>query len=413
MPGQAKHTAAVSLGIMGAGFLATFPMAGWGGALLHGGFEAGLVGGLADWFAVTALFRHPLGIPIPHTALLPRNRDKVVRSLIQAIETELLTKESIVTKTTEFKIGERLLGLLETHRAEAAGVAVRVSEFLLERLPMERIVPMLSRAIGAQLRELDTVGLLRKVSEEALARGYEEKALLFLVDKAGGFVAREETRRQLGIMGSAALHNLQVGGLMGFAVNAFVSFMDEDKLGGMLQNAILGTLADMQAREDHPLREMLLETMRDTLRRLPDQPSVVSELDGWKERLADGGAIEGWLGPWLETQRERALAFVREPRFAEAYVQPAITGLLDSLRANPQLIETFQTWVQERISDFVERNHWKIGKLVQENIDKLDNESLIRMMEDKIGGDLQWIRVNGAVCGFLIGLVLEGVNLLA
>lgn len=413
MPGQAKHTAAISLGVMGAGFLATFPMGGWGGALLHGGFEAGLVGGLADWFAVTALFRHPLGIPIPHTALLPRNRDKVVRSLIQAIETELLTKESIVTKTAEFKIGERLLDLLETHREDAAAVAIRVSEYALERLPMDRIVPLLARVLGSKLRELDTAGLLRKISDEALARGYEEKTLLFLMDKAGGLAAREETRRQLGIMGAAALQNLQVGGLMGFAVNAFISFMDEEKLGGMLQNAILGTLAEMQAREDHPLREMLLEAMRNTLRKLPEQPGVLAEIDGWKERLADGGAIESYLGIWMEELREKALDVVRGPRFSEDYVQPAISGLLASLRANPQLVDTFQGWVQERIAGFVERNHWKIGKLVKENIDKLDNESLIKMMEEKIGGDLQWIRVNGAVCGFLIGLALEGINLLA
>ncbi|CAI6070085.1 DUF445 domain-containing protein [Cohnella sp. JJ-181] len=413
MPGQAKHTAAISLGVMGAGFLATFPMGGWGGALLHGGFEAGLVGGLADWFAVTALFRHPLGIPIPHTALLPRNRDKVVRSLIQAIETELLTKESIVTKTAEFKIGERLLDLLETHREDAAAAAVRVSEYALERLPMDRIVPMLSRALESKLRELDAAGLLRKLSEEALARGYEERALAFLIDKAGGLASREEARRQLGIIGAAALQNLQVGGLMGFAVNAFISFMDEEKIGGLLQNAIVGTLAEMQAREDHPLRGMLLESLRSALRNLPEQASVLAEIDGWKARLADGGAIERYLGDWLESLRVKALVFVREPRFAEAYVLPAIAGLLASLRANPQVIETFQTWVQDRITGFVERNHWKIGKLVKENIDKLDNASLIEMMEEKIGGDLQWIRVNGAVCGFLIGLALEGINLLA
>lgn len=413
MPGQAKHTAAISLGVMGAGFLVTFPFGGWGSALLHGGFEAGLVGGLADWFAVTALFRHPLGIPIPHTALLPRNRDKVVRSLIQAVETELLTKESIVTKTAEFKIGERLLDLLETHREDVAAVAVRVSEFALERLPMDRIVPMAARALESKLRELDTAGLLRRMSEEALARGYEEKALAFLIDKAGGLASREETRRQLGIIGAAALQNLQVGGLMGFAVNAFISFMDEEKIGGLLQNAIVGTLAEMQQREDHPLREMLLETLRGAFRNLPESPAVLAELDGWKTRLADGGAIEHQLAGWLEELRVKALAFVREPRFTEDYVQPALTGLLASLRANPQVIELFQSWVQERIAGFVERNHWKIGKLVKENIDKLDNDALIAMMEDKIGGDLQWIRVNGAVCGFLIGLVLEGINLLA
>jgi uncharacterized membrane-anchored protein YjiN (DUF445 family) len=72
--------------------------------ILQGGFEAGLVGGLADWFAVTALFRHPMGIPIPHTSLLLRNRDKIVRSLISALENELLNKESIENRLRKLKL---------------------------------------------------------------------------------------------------------------------------------------------------------------------------------------------------------------------------------------------------------------------------------------------------------------------
>ncbi|MBB6673516.1 DUF445 domain-containing protein [Cohnella nanjingensis] len=412
MPGQAKHTAAISLGVMGAGFLATFPLGGWPGALLHGGFEAGLVGGLADWFAVTALFRHPLGIPIPHTALLPRNRDKVVRSLVSAMENELLTKESIIRKTSDLRIGDRLLAMVESHLPEATNVVVRVSEYLVRHVPVERVVPFVAQELGGRIRAIDTAAALRKIAEEALARGYEEQALGFLLAKADGFVSRPQIRQQLGTMAASALGNMQAGGFMGFAVNAFVGFMSEEKLGTLLQGAILSTLREMREDEAHPLRQLVLDEMRAAIAGLPEQPAVLAELERWKASLTDGDMLERYLYGWVEELKGKAAAFVQDPAYAERFVQPALTSLLSRLREDPAIVDGIQTWLQTKITQIVEDNHWKIGKLVKENIDKLDNASLIRMMEEKVGGDLQWIRVNGAVCGFLIGLILEGINLL-
>src|SRR5690242_532014 len=104
MKKEVKYIATVSLGVMGAGFLATLPASStlWGG-LLQGGFEAGVVGGLADWFAVSALFRHPLGMPIPHTALLPNNREKMTKALVSMVENELLSKETIRARLRQIR----------------------------------------------------------------------------------------------------------------------------------------------------------------------------------------------------------------------------------------------------------------------------------------------------------------------
>src|SRR4051794_35874729 len=96
---KSQHLATISLAVMGTGFLATIPIQhSFWGMILQAGFEAGLVGGLADWFAVTALFRHPLGIPIPHTALLPKNRKRIIAGIISMLENDWLTKESIRKK---------------------------------------------------------------------------------------------------------------------------------------------------------------------------------------------------------------------------------------------------------------------------------------------------------------------------
>ncbi len=104
-----RKIAIYSLIIMGVGFIATTPFQGPILVdLLHGGFEAGLVGGLADWFAVTALFRHPLGIPIPHTALLPNNRKRITNGLVSMLKKDWLSKESILEKVKHIPFTEKL-----------------------------------------------------------------------------------------------------------------------------------------------------------------------------------------------------------------------------------------------------------------------------------------------------------------
>jgi uncharacterized membrane-anchored protein YjiN (DUF445 family) len=409
---QAKHTAAISLGVMAAGFAATFPWVDYGAVqLLHGGFEAGLVGGLADWFAVTALFRRPLGLPIPHTALLPRNRDKVVRSLVSVMENEFLTKESIKRKLEPYLTQERLLGFAENHLEDAARAMAAVGEYALRHAPLERLAAWAAQELAKRLRELDSAGLLRFVSDEIVSRGYDERALVYLIGKAEEIAMKDEVRRQLGAMAAAALGNVQAKGFMGFAVNAFAGFMSEDKLGEMLQGAVLSALRDMRLYEDHPLRLSLAEELRKAVAGLPDNEAVLRGLDEAKNSLPDKVGLETYLFRWFGELRDRAERFVREPRFASDVLTPLLTDAVGRFRERPETLEPALEWGKERLFRVIDDNHSRIGKLVRENLDKLDNETLIEMIEQKIGGDLQWIRVNGAVCGFLIGLALEAINL--
>ncbi|THF78061.1 DUF445 domain-containing protein [Cohnella fermenti] len=410
---KARHSAAISLGVMGAGFLATFPLLGYGaGALLHGGFEAGLVGGLADWFAVTALFRHPLGLKIPHTALLPRNRDKVIRSLVNVIENEFLTKDSIKSKVGAFLAGDRLLTLAERYRGDAVRAIVAASGYAARSLPVERLAPFLARELKRKGAELSAAPALALLRDEALARGLDEKALHFLLQKAEGILVRDAARDQLGAMAAGALSGVKAGGLMGFAVNAFAGFMSEDKLGALLQNAILSSLREMRQYGDHPLRVLLQGEIRKLIEELPNNEEVIGGLESAKTNLLEELDLEGYLTKWLQELKTRAIAFVQEERYALEVVAPAVDSFLTRFREEPEKLDAVRSWTEERVSGIVDENHSRIGALVRENLDKLDNKMLIEMIEDKVGSDLQWIRVNGAVCGFLIGLVLEGLNLI-
>src|ERR1700730_10781813 len=153
---RTRYIATLSLITMGIGFITTiFLQDNAMVQLLRGGFEAGLVGGFADWFAVTALFRHPFGIPIPHTSLLLKNRDKIANSLISALNNELLNKESITVKLKQFQL-LKVIGSSVTrwvYKRSNRIVVVNILQTFLSRLPLDSIVPIIQKGIVSTISD--------------------------------------------------------------------------------------------------------------------------------------------------------------------------------------------------------------------------------------------------------------------
>ena len=147
-----RRLASGSLAVMAAGFAATIPFPGGAAGPLHAGFEAGVIGGLADWFAVTALFRHPLGIPIPHTALLPRNRKKMSEGIVRVVQDRLLAKESIIEKLSQVELAAQLLPAVR-NALKSAVYSERLPYYLeqaIRGIDTDKVVPLLSGEIRAQ-----------------------------------------------------------------------------------------------------------------------------------------------------------------------------------------------------------------------------------------------------------------------
>jgi uncharacterized membrane-anchored protein YjiN (DUF445 family) len=414
MKKEAKYIATVSLGVMGAGFLATLPVSSavWGG-FLQGGFEAGVVGGLADWFAVSALFRHPLGIPIPHTALLPKNRDKITKALVSTVENELLSKETIRVRLQQIRFLERGLEIAENHLDNEAlhkGLSALAKQ-ALSAIDLEKLTPLIAEEIGKALQDLDTSKLVRTLVNTMMEGGYEGKTFDFVLDKVEAWAVKFETRDQLGGMAIKAFEGLQSNGFMAFAVNAFMGMVSEEKLGSIIQNFLLSYIEQMRSKQ-HPRREAVLGVIRSELNKLDRHPRLLEEMERLKVKLPEVFSLEEKLAGLLERMKSKAEAFVEQPEFVPQYVVPSIRKMLATVKDNPDMMQRGESWIQGQIITYLEQNHSKIGQLVQENLDKLDNDKLIELMEDKIGKDLQWIRVNGAICGFIIGLCLAGLKLL-
>jgi uncharacterized membrane-anchored protein YjiN (DUF445 family) len=413
-PKKSKRLASFSLAVMGTGFVVTIPLQGsFLGGLLQGGFEAGLVGGLADWFAVTALFRHPLGLPIPHTALLPKNRERMTKALVSTLENDWLSKESIRNKIKQINFTEKILPVLEReiHSDSVKKGAVSLVAQMISHINLENITPFVEKEIKASFHSIEMSTVLQSAINQVLIREYDEKALDYLLGKAEEWIRKSNTKNQLGKLAIWALDNIKLDGFLQFALKSFQNLLNEEKLGSILQTLLLSVVSSLRQTGDTNRKALLLH-VRTELQNIKNNKELLEEIENWKNHLIADWEPAEKITEMLQKTQQKALAFVQSSKFMDAYLLPFLTRLLNKLKEDPATINIIGDWIKKEIDNFVEENHSKIGKLVQENLDKLDDETLIHMMENKIGKDLQWIRVNGAICGFIIGIFLTGIKAL-
>ncbi|MGH0424000.1 MULTISPECIES: DUF445 domain-containing protein [Bacillus] len=409
---QTKYIAGISLGVMGVGFAASIPFQGTvAGEIIQGGFEAGLVGGLADWFAVTALFRHPMGIPIPHTALLPKNRKRVTKGLIHTLENEWLTKESITNKVKEMQLAQMVLQIAEREMQSDAvkkGI-VTIAEKAIVSIDTEKLAVIIEKELKTYLHTINTSNILQVLVDQLVVQEYDEKTLDYILVKVKDWTAQDEARYQLGSLGMKAMENIKVDGFLQFTLKSFMNIVDEDKIGGILQKFIISNINSLQDA-DNSTRQLILAKIRQEIINVKENEALLQELENWKEKWIANWNATDKIKEMLEQVQQRAITFVKNEEFTDKYVIPFLQTQMNKIKEDEQTVQKIEGWLQKQVVTLVEKNHSKIGKLVQENLDKLDDKTLIEMIENNVGKDLQWIRVNGAVCGFMIGLVLEGIK---
>jgi uncharacterized membrane-anchored protein YjiN (DUF445 family) len=236
------------------------------------------------------------------------------------------------------------------------------------------------------------------LAEEVIQKEYDALALDYTLEKIAKWAIKRENRNRMGKLALDLLDRVEVEGFMGFALRSFTGFADADKVGRMIQEMLLNATGQLRNPEN-AMRLQMIVALRNQILKLAEEPGLLKEVDAMKEKL-----IEDWRG---QEQIVRIIEQILDK--AQDYVIPFLQNLLQKLKEDGQKQRELENWIQQRIFNFIEKNHEKIGRLVKKNLDKLDNKT---MMEDKIGKDLQWIRVNGALCGFLIGLALVGIKLL-
>ena len=375
------------------------PHPAWGYAIAF--TEAAMVGGLADWFAVTALFRHPLGLPIPHTAIIPTNKDRIADTMAAFLRDNFLTPQVVARRLSGFNLAASAGGFLaDPHRAEQSRLragAANLFADLLESLDPERIGTQVRAGLVHQLEKIEVAPLLGQMLSAAIADRRHLPLLEGAIRWAGHTLeANEDLVR--------AMISERANGLLRFT-----------GLDARLANAVLDGLyklmAQMIVQPDHPLKLKVEAMLEELAGKLVDDPATRLKVEGAKlDLLANPALGAWWQGVW-ERLRHALIDAARNP---DAALAGRISGMLgelgQALRGDPALQLQLNRFARRTLVGVASRYGDEIVRLVSETVKRWDAHTVTARIEGAVGRDLQFIRINGTLVGGLFGLAIHAAE---
>jgi uncharacterized membrane-anchored protein YjiN (DUF445 family) len=356
--------------------------------------EASMVGGLADWFAVTALFRYPLGLRIPHTAIIPNKKDQIGAGLADFVQEYFLTSEIV------------------TERVAGAHVPQRVGEWLADPAHATRVAEELSSAVSGlaatlhdnelrdavavfadkRLRELDAATLLARVLDAVCDSGQHQKVLTTTLRGVMKFL--DENR---------AMFRKRLSEESPEWVPDFV----DERVFNKGFTALQSFLADVSLDSNHELRGAFDRQLRALADRLRNDPDQIAKIERAKAELLDHPQVREWLSTlWLRGKALVVDGAADPDSDLRRGVERLVVRAGEVLRDDPDISARVEEALQ-RVTGHVVSHYGKdLTAVISSTIERWDTEETSRRLELQVGRDLQFIRINGTVVGSLAGLLI-------
>ena len=397
---QKKNKANLALGLSAAGFLGTLGVqGGFGAGLLHHGFLAATIGGLADWFAVTAIFRRPLGIAY-RTDILRRNRPRIMEAIVRFASEDLLSTENIMKVIREQDTAALMVDYIQ-HRGGRERVREVASQVLLRginALDTDRVARELAPSIrdGLQSLPLENIlmDLVRLLAEEKHSRGILHSMLTI-----GQEVLAAPAFQQVMLSHISLLRKEYEGDSAGRAFVLELMDLSDEKMLAILNEKMQSQLQELLSGQTQSYASLKagLETM---LMNFSRDESLHKLLKEWKDNLVGKLELEPLLSRWLEAN----------VKGEEPFWLPGLRSFVDSNLDNFVNSAEMQQRFDAKLKDFLEaelaKHHRLIPGIIRERLEEFSDEELVEFVEDKVQDDLQMIRINGAIVGALVGMGL-------
>lgn len=364
--------------------------------------EAAMVGGLADWFAVTALFRHPLGLPIPHTAIIPRNKDRIGDTLATFLRDNFLTPGVVARRMYGLDIagatGRFLANPADRGTGRLRNGASRLLADILESLDDKRLGGMAKSAIAERFLRLDAAPLLGQSLDAAMREGRHIPLLDGIIHRTSHIIAsNEEIIRQM--VHERAGRLLRWTGLDENVANTVISGLNK-------------LAFDMADDPEHPLRLKINALLADLADDLQHDEAMQARVNGLKDELIANPAMQRWIDGLWQQGRAALLKAARDPDRAMAgRMGETLRQLGQTLQEDARLRETINRFARRAAVGAAASYGDGIVKLVSETIRSWDVQKVTDRIETAVGRDLQYIRINGTLVGGLVGLTLHAIDI--
>ncbi|KIQ29274.1 membrane protein [Variovorax paradoxus] len=366
--------------------------------------EAAMVGAIADWFAVVALFRHPLGLPIPHTAIIPSNKDRIGAKLAGFICNNFLSTAQVLAKLREFDTASRIADWLARPASgqKLGEWGVAATRYGLAAFDDDRVRDFMGRAAAAGLAKIDLSRLTGQALDALTAGGRHQALLDDVLQQVAGLLEGDEVQAHITEAIAREIKTLRYVGLDQVAAKLATR---------KIVAAVAHTIGELAAEPDHPMRKRFDHFVDDFVVRLKLDPEFQQRGEQIRAELMAHPALGDYLhGLWGEL-----LAWLdADLRRSDSTIRQRIASMAGALGTRLQADEAIRRWINEQIEAAaplaIERYREDIRRYIEERVGEWNAQEMTLELERHIGRDLQFIRINGTLVGGLVGLLIHTVT---
>jgi len=360
--------------------------------------EAGMVGALADWFAVTALFKHPLGLPIPHTAIIPRKKDQLGEGLGTFVRENFLAPDVVATKLRDAEIASRM-GKWLSDPDNAARVGNEASTVLrvgVELLNDEDIQHAIDRTIVRRLAEPQWGPPVGRVLAQLLAENRQQALIQLLADRAFEWALNSGTTIERVITRDSPSWSPK--------------FVDQ-LVGDRIHRELLDFTDKVRRNPDHELRQSANRFLFEFADDLQSDPATIAKAENVKEQLMERDEVTRAAETAWKTLKRLVIEGVDDPSSAlRGRITDSVVRIGESLRDDAELRDKVDDWIVRGVQHLATQYGAEATTIITDTIKRWDADEASRRIELHVGRDLQFIRINGTVVGALAGLVIYTIG---
>ena len=373
--------------------------------------EAAMIGAFADWFAVVALFRHPMGLPVPHTAIIKNKKGVIAGNLADFIRDKFLAPAALTAKLRTYNPAERLSSyLLDTRNAEllAQGIS-RVLAESLDFLDDERVQKVVRTALSERIEKFDLSTAAGLILDTLRNKNRHQVVLDDLLGRGAAWISTPEAQASLGQTIDKLIKKEYP------MLSMFIPNRDQfaQGAGEKIVRQLNEYLQEVSADPEHKLRQAFDRTVSEFISRLQSDAELRAQVEMIKREAIHNDqlsayvqSLAGDLKEWLSRDLQQPDSTVRQKTAA------AISGMAGALAADQGLKDSLNEHLEKLMTTYGEPLRSAIAKHITETMQSWETEEFVNEIELSIGSDLQFIRMNGTLVGGLIGLMLHAIGLL-
>jgi uncharacterized membrane-anchored protein YjiN (DUF445 family) len=362
--------------------------------------EAGMAGGIADWFAVTALFRHPIGLPLPHTAIIPRNKDRIGRNLGAFFEVNFLSKEVVSAKLADIDLAGALIRWIgrPAQTAQIADYLAELAPDLLAKAGGEDLEKLARDTLANHIRGVELAPIASSVLtqiamgidyDKIITRLFEEQVQLLHLNKD---VIRQRVREGTGWVWRRVSLDEKIS-------DSLIRVMDE-------------ALAEVRDMPDHPWRGRFTEVAHGWIVALAESPAFLAQWEKLREEMLSHPAFSGCIGTLLAELTQMLRADTQSP---DSLVRARLNLIISQWANDALQDQALQARLNQRarytLATTIAAQRHELAHLIADTVRRWDTATVTRKIEVEVGSDLQFVRINGTLIGGLVGLALHALKI--